>query len=107
MILTFMALQLYIVDAYEFAASALAATSLLRSLFGFAFPLFAQRLFAALGVGGGNSLLGGFAILLGETRSLVAMLGERRLNIFMLQVYHSRSTSGTVGIACAPRTHWR
>jgi hypothetical protein len=30
-----------------------------RSLFGFTFPLFGQQLIDALGMGGGNSLLGG------------------------------------------------
>jgi hypothetical protein len=36
-----------------------------RYLLGFAFPLFGQQMFKALGMGGGNSLLGGLAIILG------------------------------------------
>ena len=36
-----------------------------RSLLGFAFPLFGKQMFDALGLGGGNSLLGGLAIVLG------------------------------------------
>lgn len=36
-----------------------------RSLVGFAFPLFGQQMFDALGYGGGNSLLAGLAIVLG------------------------------------------
>ena len=36
-------LQLYLVDALTYAASALAAASVLRSLFGFAFPLVGSR----------------------------------------------------------------
>ncbi|KAF9073047.1 multidrug resistance protein 4 [Rhodocollybia butyracea] len=58
-------IQLYLVDAFQYAASALAAASVMRSLFGFAFPLFATQMFAALGYGGGGSLLGGLAIVLG------------------------------------------
>lgn len=34
-------------------------------MLGFAFPLFGQQMYAALGYGGGNSLLAGLAILLG------------------------------------------
>jgi len=36
-----------------------------RSLLGFAFPLFGAQMFAALGYGGGNSLLAGIAIVIG------------------------------------------
>ncbi|PFH49928.1 hypothetical protein AMATHDRAFT_146557 [Amanita thiersii Skay4041] len=62
-------IQLYLVDAFVYAASALAAASaslqVFRSLLGFAFPLFGQQMFDAMGLGGGNSLLGGLAIVLG------------------------------------------
>ncbi|KAE9388907.1 multidrug resistance protein 4 [Gymnopus androsaceus JB14] len=37
----------------------------MRSMFGFVFPLFGEQMYAALGNGGGNSLLGGLAIVLG------------------------------------------
>ncbi|KAK7694478.1 hypothetical protein QCA50_001664 [Cerrena zonata] len=63
--MTFIPLQLYLVDAFTYAASALAAVSVLRSLFGFAFPLFGAQMFEALGNGGGNSLLAGLTIVLG------------------------------------------
>ncbi|KIY70471.1 MFS general substrate transporter [Cylindrobasidium torrendii FP15055 ss-10] len=65
MMTTFIPIQLYLVDTFTYAASAVAAASVLRSLFGFAFPLFAGQMFKALGLGGGNSLLGGLAIVLG------------------------------------------
>ncbi|KAJ4473061.1 multidrug resistance protein 4 [Lentinula aciculospora] len=65
MMTTFLPIQLYLVDAFQFAASALAAASVLRSLLGFAFPLFGTQMYAALGYGGGNSLLAGLAIILG------------------------------------------
>ncbi|KAJ8095154.1 hypothetical protein PM082_010376 [Marasmius tenuissimus] len=58
-------ISLYLVDAFTYAASALSAASVLRSFLGFAFPLFAQQMFDALGYGGGASLLGGLAIVLG------------------------------------------
>ncbi|KAG2361223.1 multidrug resistance protein 4 [Suillus spraguei] len=60
-----LAIQLYLVDTFTYAASALAAASMFRSLLGFAFPLFGQQMFAALGYGWGNSLLAGLAIVIG------------------------------------------
>ncbi|KAK0434636.1 major facilitator superfamily domain-containing protein [Armillaria borealis] len=65
MMTTYLPIQLYLVDSFSYAASALAAASVFRSLFGFAFPLFADQMFDALGLGGGNSLLAGLAIVLG------------------------------------------
>ncbi|KAG1772835.1 multidrug resistance protein 4 [Suillus placidus] len=62
---TFLPIQLYLVDTFTYAASATAAASTIRSLLGFAFPLFGQQMFAALGYGGGNSLLAGLAIVIG------------------------------------------
>lgn len=50
--LVFQNCQTYIVDSYtRFAASAIAATTVLRSLGGFAFPLFAITMYEALGWG--------------------------------------------------------
>ncbi|KAJ7637213.1 multidrug resistance protein 4 [Mycena rosella] len=65
MMTTFLPIQLYLVDSFTYAASALSAASVFRSLLGFAFPLFGQQMYAALGNGGGNSLLAGLAIVLG------------------------------------------
>ena len=57
-IVCFQCIQTYLVDAYtRFAASAIAAATVLRSLFGFAFPLFAPYMYARLDYGWGNSLL--------------------------------------------------
>lgn len=65
-IISFQCIQGYIVDSYSlYAASALAAASVLRSLTGFGFPLFAMYLYDGLGYGWGNSLLGFVAIVLG------------------------------------------
>ncbi|KZP03814.1 MFS general substrate transporter [Athelia psychrophila] len=62
---TFLPIQLYLVDSFTYAASALSAAAVFRSLLGFAFPLFGSQMYAALGVGGGNSLLAGLAIVIG------------------------------------------
>ena len=51
-------MQTYIVDTYtRFAASAMAACAILRSLGGFAFPLFAPYMYQRLGYGWGTSVL--------------------------------------------------
>lgn len=62
---TFLPIQLYLIDTFTYAASATAAASTFRSLLGFAFPLFGQQIFSALGYGGGNTLLAGLAIVIG------------------------------------------
>ncbi|GIJ91247.1 hypothetical protein Asppvi_010212 [Aspergillus pseudoviridinutans] len=55
----------YLTDTYKmYAASAVAANTVLRSAAGAAAPLFTQKMFDALGVGGGGSLIGGVAALL-------------------------------------------
>lgn len=59
-------MQAYVVDAYpRYAASAMAAVLVLRSLAGFGFPLFAPSMYDTLGYGWGNSLLAFVAIVLG------------------------------------------
>ncbi|PGH18804.1 hypothetical protein AJ79_00217 [Helicocarpus griseus UAMH5409] len=66
MIVGFQCQQTYIVDAYtRYAASGIASATLLRSLAGFGFPLFAPYMYAKLDMGWGNSLLGFIAIVLG------------------------------------------
>lgn len=65
-IVGFQCIQTYLVDSYtRYAASAIAAATVLRSLAGFGFPLFAPAMFDALDFGWGNSLLGFVAIGLG------------------------------------------
>ena len=65
-IVGFQCIQTYLVDSYtRYAASAIAAATVLRSLAGFGFPLFAPAMFNALDYGWGNSLLGFIAIGLG------------------------------------------
>ncbi|KAL4917692.1 major facilitator superfamily domain-containing protein [Aspergillus aurantiobrunneus] len=65
-IVTFQCAQTYMIDSYtRFAASALAASAFLRSICGFAFPLFAPYMYDALHYGWGNSLLGFVSLGLG------------------------------------------
>jgi len=64
--ISFQCATAYLIDCYtRFAASGIAAAVLLRSFAGFGFPLFAPAMYAALGWGWGNSLLGFIALLLG------------------------------------------
>jgi len=66
MIMCNQCMQAYLVDAYtQYAASALAAAAVVRSMTGFGFPLFAPDLYDALGYGWGNSILGFLAIGIG------------------------------------------
>lgn len=65
-IIGFQCIQTYIVDSYtRFAASAIGAATVMRSLAGFGFPLFAPVMYRALGNGWENSLLGFIAVGLG------------------------------------------
>ncbi|KAK2461288.1 hypothetical protein APHAL10511_006815 [Amanita phalloides] len=65
MLTVFLPILLYLVDAFKYAASAVSAASVFRSVLAFAFPLFGQQMYRTLGQGGGNSLLAGLAIVLG------------------------------------------
>ncbi|KAI2635546.1 major facilitator superfamily domain-containing protein [Xylaria nigripes] len=64
--ISFQCLQTYLVDTYtRYAASAVSAGTVLRSLAGFGFPLFSPALYARLGLGWGNTLLALLGIVLG------------------------------------------
>jgi MFS family permease len=57
MVIIFLAVTNYLIDAYTiFAASVLAANSVLRSLFGFAFPLFTKYMYQNLGIHWASSI---------------------------------------------------
>ena len=61
----FMCINTYLVDAYtRYAASAMAANTILRSILGAVFPLFGLQMYDALGLGWGNSLLAFIALAL-------------------------------------------
>jgi multidrug resistance protein len=57
MVLVFLSQMNYLIDSYTiYAASVLAANSVLRSLFGAAFPLFTARMYASLGIHWASSI---------------------------------------------------
>lgn len=66
LIIGFQCAQAYILDAYTlYSASATGAAAFLRTMAGFSFPLFAPKLYAELGLGWGNGLLGFISLGLG------------------------------------------
>lgn len=76
-LLLFAAFINYLIDTYlEFAASAVAANTVLRSACGAAGPLFTQYMFNELGVGGGGSLIGGVAVLLSPIPFIFFIYGK-------------------------------
>lgn len=73
-----MTISTYLVDAYtRHSASALAANSVLRSIFGAVLPLCGQRMYNALGLGWGNSLLAFIALALAPLPIVFYVYGER------------------------------
>ena len=67
----------YLIDVYaEFAASAVAANTVVRSACAAAAPLFTQYMFDSMGVGGGGSLIGGMAVVLAPIPFLFYKYGE-------------------------------
>jgi multidrug resistance protein len=81
-IICFQSTQAYIFDAYtKYAASATAATMVLRSLAGFGFPLFAPVMYNSLDYGWGNSLLGFLGIGIGITAPILFWIYGERLRL--------------------------
>lgn len=75
---TFMPIQTYLVDAFPLhAASAIAANTVLRSLVGAMLPLAGPKMYAALGLGWGNSLLAFIAIALAPISWIFFRYGEQ------------------------------
>jgi hypothetical protein len=65
-------MQAYVMDSFRtHVASASAASQLLRSITGFAFPLFAPSLYAKFGYGWGNSLLAFVFMAIGVPAPLI------------------------------------
>ncbi|EGX52220.1 hypothetical protein TWF173_005218 [Orbilia oligospora] len=65
-IMGFQSIQTYIIDCYtRYAASAIASVTVLRSLAGFAFPLFAPTMYEKLDYGWGNTTLALIGIVIG------------------------------------------
>lgn len=71
-------IQVYLVDAFTtYAVSAVAANTILRSVFGAFLPLAGQPLYDALGLGWGNSLLAFIAVAMIPTPWVFLRYGER------------------------------
>lgn len=78
LILTFMPISTYLVDAFTtYAASAMAANTVVRSLVGAFLPLAGPAMYSKLGLGWGNSLLGFIAVALWPVSVIFYFYGER------------------------------
>ena len=87
LIAAFMCINTYLVDAYaRYAASALAANTILRSILGATFPLFTLQMYDALGLGWGNSLIAFIAVALCPIPWLFYWYGEKLRTNPKLQV---------------------
>lgn len=76
--LIFMSIQAYTVDAFTiFAASALAANTITRSIMAAVIPLAAPRMYATLGLGWGNSLLAFLALAMVPIPFFLMKYGEK------------------------------
>jgi multidrug resistance protein len=84
---TFMPIQTYLVDAYHIhAASAIAANTVLRSLMGAFLPLAGPDMYAALGLGWGNSLLAFIALALSPLSWIFFRYGEHIRNKYPVKL---------------------
>ncbi|KAI2639951.1 major facilitator superfamily domain-containing protein [Hypomontagnella submonticulosa] len=78
LIFSFVPTQIYMVDAFtKYAASALAAASAVRSIFGGCLPIAGLPMYSALGYGWGNSLLGFAALAASVAPFVFWRYGER------------------------------
>lgn len=79
--LTFLVFRRYLIDAYTtYAASAVAANTVLRSLVGGLLPLAGLSMYDALGLGWGNSLIAFIALALTPIPFVFYIWGERLRN---------------------------
>lgn len=73
-----MCVQVYLVDSYtNYAASVIAAITVLRSLAGALIPLGGLEMYNELGIGWGNSLLGFIALALVPVPSIFRFWGAK------------------------------
>lgn len=71
-------MQNFYIDAFtRYAASAIAAGTLFRSLVGAAFPLFGGDMYARLGFGWGCTVLAGAGVLLMPMPILIMKFGKK------------------------------
>lgn len=82
----FMSINLYLIDAFTiYAASALAANAVIRSIAGAVLPLAGERMYGALGLGWGNSLLAFIAVALIPVPWFLYTKGEWLRNKFPMK----------------------
>jgi hypothetical protein len=87
MIGIFMPIQTYLIDSFpDFAASALAALTASRSLFGALLPLAAPSMYSKLGLGWGNSVLGFIALGLIPVPALMFKFGGKIRKNYPIQL---------------------
>lgn len=80
-IIILMCIQTYLVDTFNtYAASAIAANTVLRSLLGALLPLCGLDIYDALGLGWGNTLFGLIAFIIAPIPLLFGFYGERLRN---------------------------
>lgn len=66
LIMSYQCIQAYVLDCYAvYAASAMGALTILRSLLGFVLPILAPLIYRMLGYGWGSSLLALWALVMG------------------------------------------
>lgn len=74
----FNSVQNFYIDAFtRYAASAIAAGALFRSLVGAVFPLFGDSLYTAVGYGWGCTILAGAGVVLMPMPYLIMKYGQR------------------------------
>lgn len=74
----FLPVQMYLIDAYTiYAASAIAANTIVRSIFGAVIPLAGPSLYSRLGLGWGNTLLGLIAVGFAPGSWLLLKYGDK------------------------------
>jgi hypothetical protein len=82
-----MPVQTYLVDCYgKYAASALAANTVLRSILGCFLPLAGPAMYAQLGLGWGNSLLAFIALAFSPVPFVFFIYGERIRERFQVKL---------------------
>ncbi|PMD29208.1 MFS multidrug transporter [Hyaloscypha variabilis F] len=87
LIATIMPVQTYIVDAFTVhAASGIAAAAVFRSVFAAVIPLFGRKMYSALGLGWGNSLLGFIALAMCPIPLMFYRYGEVIRKKFVLKL---------------------
>lgn len=83
LVAVFQTIQNYLIDMNNrFAASAVAAAAVFRSLFGFSFPLFANAMYAKLNYGWGNTMCALIAMALGIPFPVFCLMYGEKLRLW-------------------------